>query len=69
MPENRVETSEKDVCFSKTMRFPNSGQDPQFVVAQFYGVLAQIWSPTRGNQILLRSENALHLRRALLCIA
>ena len=33
---------------------------------RFCGVLTQIWFPTRGNQILLRSENALHLRSAFL---
>ena len=33
-------------------------------MVRFCGVLTQIWFPTRGNQILLRSENALHLRSA-----
>ena len=35
-------------------------------MGRFCGVLDQIWFPTRGNQILLRSENALHLRSAFL---
>ena len=35
-------------------------------MVRFCGVLTQIWFPTRGNQILLRSENALHLRSAFL---
>ena len=33
-------------------------------MGRFCGVLDQIWFPTRGNQILLHSENALHLRSA-----
>ena len=41
MPENRIETSEKDVCFSKA----GGGR---FVVAQFCGVLAQM------RRVLLR---------------
>ena len=36
------------------------------VPVRFCGVLDQIWFPIRGNQILLRSENALHLRSAFL---
>ncbi len=35
-------------------------------IVRFRGVLTQIWFPTRGNPILLRSENALHLRSAFL---
>ena len=35
-------------------------------LARFCGVRTQIWFPTRGNPILLRSENALHLRSAVL---
>ena len=35
-------------------------------MVRFCGVHAQIWFPIRGNPILLRSENALHLRSAFL---
>ena len=36
------------------------------LMVRFCGVLTQIWFSTRGNPILLRSENALHLRPAFL---
>ena len=36
------------------------------LMVRFCGVRTQIWFPTRGNPILLRSENALHLRSAFL---